>query len=122
MSPVTTLFGLLRRERHALLLLAALLFATQWMVPVAFAGTVDDGICFGDSDSPGHAHEDIGCCPGMVGCKLPSGDRLSSAEPGAFPAPNLTGSAFGHRQAGDSARPSGLNPHDADGRGPPSRS
>lgn len=119
----TTFLGYLRRERHALLLLAGLLFAAQWALPVAFAGTVDSGICFGDPDHDGtNPHDEPGCCPCVAGCGKSAASRTLPAVTGGFPeVPPRSLAATG---AGDFAtllRPSGINPFDASGRGPPAR-
>lgn len=120
----TTLLGYLRRERHALFLLAALLFAAQWVVPVAFAGPLDSGICFGDPDHEGpKPHDEPGCCPCVTGCGKTGSSRSLPAITGGFPeVPPRSLAATAVAELATLSRPSGINPFDAFGRGPPARS
>jgi hypothetical protein len=114
-----TLLSALRRERHALVLLAALLFSMQWMLPVAFAGTVDSDICFGDgNEDRGHDHSTS--CPCLASCHTGfTASKLLASRNGTVLSDPI--GAANPLILPDRAHlpPAGLNPHDASGRGPP---
>lgn len=114
-----TLLSALRRERHALVLLAALLFSMQWMLPVAFAGTVDSNICFGDGNED-RGHDHVGHCPCLTSCHAGiAGYKLLSSRGGPVLS-DPTGAASPLLLPDRThLPPAGLSPHDASGRGPP---